>query len=389
MRLTANRLTTIKWLIALCALLVGLVFVYSGATAGTPSHAVIVKPTSLTIPVGATQCYQFGTATNPVELDIEVGTNGRYISAYGYSYPTLGRDHESLGWRINGASCVTGVAPVASTLITHTINTASTSSEYGSVTIDSVSVTVTATSTIPTVRFLMADMQVIEGDSSTRDIDIELNIAPVATSPVSLMWYAVPHSTTTSPGMDYVAYNLTQRQITIPAGASKASFKFTVNADTEVEGDETVRIHLLAKTYDPDAKPAEADVTDVAVGETGNFIDLEIINDDDTPPPPSPTPVPKNLSEAAAVYDTNRNDMIEHSEYKWAVSVFREARRDKRRDHQSTRISTTTVAEYSRALTFALTHYDEDGDGRISKPEYKIARTAFLEVRVAYRKNRG
>ena len=294
-------------------------------------HSVLVSPTSLTVPIGSRACYQLAPTTPPTHDLTFAETLGDTTKAT-VTKAALPAFH---------AYCVKGVA-TGSTTITHTVT--SSDSNYNSITVPTVSVTVTAADTKPTIRFLHSKMSVVEGDSAEyrnfhdlnlREVTVKLDVAPRPTSFGSIMWW-VPHPScnqgflacngdpTRGEGaarynFDFVASGLTARQVSYSPNSNNMEFKFLIVMDNEDEDRESVRIYLLPRRFV--AGRGIVDNNAVCVGACSNptreqrSMLIHIIDDDDgggignaTEGDLGRIPVPENLDQPSEEEDSENQE---------------------------------------------------------------------------------
>ena len=235
--------------------------------------AVTVSPSSLSVPIGARACYVLRTTTAPTESVSYSATSGSVTTATVSTVSTndwYGSDNGVNYSKVGVTNCVKGVA-TGTTTITHTATSDDTN--YNGITVPSVSVTVTAADSTPTVRFLHADVRAVEGSTSSdaptlhdldlKEVTVKLDVAPAVSTRTQIMWW-IPHpdcnrvngssciheySGDARYAVDYVATGLIGRQIWLRRGTNSAEFKFLIVADNDNEQDERVRMYLLPKHF--------------------------------------------------------------------------------------------------------------------------------------------
>ncbi len=275
---------------------------------------ITVSRTSLSVPVGARACYDVRPTTNPATTLVFNASSGDATKA-----TVSGEDNaqqwitdSGVNWKVPLVYCVKGVA-TGSTTISHSVT--STNTDYNGVTIPDVSVTVTAANTNPTVRFLYSSMSVVEGDVGSgtdlnfihpndrplRPVTVKLDIAPAPTSSGQITWH-IPHphggcndgwkcfrvgyTGTAGRDLDYVAEGLIGRQVSYTSGSNNMEFTFYILSDNHDEDDETVRIYILSRWFDPArgvmdnnavcVGPCDSDTSDI----DSQWMTMRIIDDD-------------------------------------------------------------------------------------------------------------
>lgn len=102
------------------------------------------------------------------------------------------------------------------------------------------SATGTITDDDPAPVISINDPHVLEGNAGTRPLAFTISLAGTSSQAVAVD-FATADNTATIANNDYVAAS---GQIVIPAGQSSATVNVTINGDTTVEGDETLRVNL-------------------------------------------------------------------------------------------------------------------------------------------------
>ena len=305
------------------------------AVSGTPEPAsMTVAPTSLTVPVGSRACYVVRPNTEPTAALTVTATSSDTDKATvaGADVSDRRLSGSVVNWRAGYAACVKGVA-TGSVTITNAVESDDTN--YDEITTASVSVTVTAADTKPTVRFLHSEIRAVEGSTAAphygspgrsgpgpgsvdaydvRKVTVRLDIAPAPSSSGQITWI-VPHPSAEcgiggkcfNPGytgsagynIDFVAEWLVARQVRYTSGSNDMQFDIHIRMDNEVEADETVRVYVTNRQFSFDTGIVDND--DVCVGACdsdtsdidADWMTLRIIDDDaarlvvgqDSPPP--------------------------------------------------------------------------------------------------------
>ena len=299
-------------LLAAALALLPVFLAYDAATpvdAGTPTHALELSASALTVPVGARLCYTLWTTTASTYVNkfvVDIDANTYYATASQQVGPASRQ-----GGKVGFVLCTKGVfiterGPI---VITHTVESDD-ANYHGKVA--TLAVTVVAAETKPTVRFL-GPMWFEEGDTAGGEefktfddydytkVTVKLDIAPAPTSNGYVTWY-IHHPQTANSGsagyaVDYVASGLTARKVPYTAGSNDMEFEFLVVADNEQESDETVRIYMKPMYFDPSNPAGIVENTAVCIGsctsptEAQQSMVFTIIDDD-----PVAGPLPCALS---------------------------------------------------------------------------------------------
>ena len=242
-----------------------------------------VSPTSLTVPVGGQECYQITPATKPTAALTITATSSAPGKATVQPLDTSDRHvaGSEANWKVGQSRCVKGVATGTAT-ISHAV--ASDDSNYNEITTDSVSVTVTAAATKPTVRFLHTEIRAVEGNTDCaanpalcpfgegsvhnyqlKKVKVKLWVAPTPATSEQIMWVIPYPSAECRPGtnpcfnpgytgtarfnVDFRAEWLEARQIWLSPTNNSAEFEVYIRSDDQVEDDENVRIHLVNQRF--------------------------------------------------------------------------------------------------------------------------------------------
>ena len=237
---------------------------------------IAVSPTSLSVAVGGLACYLLTPTAQPAAALSITATSSAVGKATVKSLDISDRHvaGSDANWKVGQSRCVKGVA-VGTATISHAVE--SDDPDYDGATVPSVSVTVTAAATKPTVRFLHSEVRAVEGSThcepscpfgpgsvhnyQLKRVTVKLWVAPRPATWQQIMWL-IPHPSHEctqgtrpcfNPGYSGSArYNvdfrdewLVARQLRLSPTDNLAEFEFYIRSDDHAEGDENVRVHLV------------------------------------------------------------------------------------------------------------------------------------------------
>ena len=271
--------------------------------------AITVSPSSLSIPVGSRACYLLAPSTAPTaRLTIPANTsptvqnNFDFLEIEQVTEPGLGKWENGLNFCLKGK-----VETDAAITITHTIS--STDTSYNGISVPSVTVTVTAADTTPTIRFLHSEIRVREGstfnvrgekpvihnvhDLGIKRLTVKLDIAPAPTTDGKIIWHLpnpdchrgqasghgsnytclqgyAPNGRTANWGTDWAAEGLYARHMKFTSGSNDMEFTFDIRKDNRVEQDEWLEVFLWNREFKPNLGWVFQENSGICVGACSN-----------------------------------------------------------------------------------------------------------------------